>query len=456
MIQPERIRRLNAQPVVRGRYVLYWMQASQRAGCNHALEYAIARANGLGVPVVVAFGVTGDYPEANERHYAFMLEGLACVARDLKKRGIQFVVRHGSPERVAVEAAKGASLLVTDRGYLRHQHAWREHVAGHVGCEAIQVETDAVVPAETVSRKEEFAARTIRTKIHAHLKTFLVPPRETRPKQGSLAMRFNAPDRLDIEDVDGTLERLKIDRSVRRVRDYVGGADEADKLFTAFLHRKLADYATLRNEPSLDCVSHMSPYLHFGQVSPLDLALRVEESAAPRAAKDVFLEELIVRRELSINFVLYNERYDTYGCLPAWARATLRDQAGDRRAHVYSPDEFENAETHDPYWNAAQREMVLTGKMHNYMRMYWGKKIIEWSATPQEAFATALHLNNKYELDGRDPNSFAGVAWCFGKHDRPWTRRPVFGTVRWMNDKGLERKCDIKAYVTKVESMARP
>lgn len=454
MIHPERIRRLNANPVGRGRFVLYWMQASQRARCNHALEYAIERANALDQPVLILFGITDNYPEANERHYAFMLEGLACVSRDLRQRGIRFLAVHQPPHLAAVDLAKHASVLVTDRGYLRLQRAWREHVAENVECEAMQVETDVVVPADVVSRKEEFAARTIRPRIHIHLDQYLTPLSEIPLKRDSLTLKIDAKKTLDIENVDATLARLKIDRSVGRVRDYIGGSDAADKLFTLFLRRKLADYAELRNEPSRDFVSHMSPYLHFGQVSPLDLALRARDAQGPRESKEAFLEELIIRRELSINFVLHNAHYDTYECLPAWARATLRDHAKDRRAYTYTLDEFERSRTHDPYWNAAQTEMVRTGKMHNYMRMYWGKKIIEWSATPEEAFATALHLNNKYELDGRDPNSFAGVAWCFGKHDRPWTRRNIFGTVRYMNDKGLERKCDIRAYVNKVDSIA--
>lgn len=457
VIEPERVRRLNDAPVAKGKYVLYWMQASQRARCNPAMEYAIERANALGVPLVVLFGVTDNYPEANERHYAFMLEGLAGTARELKQRGIQLVVKHASPERACVDLACEASLLVTDRGYLRLQRAWREQVAERVACEAMQVEGDVVVPVDVVSRKEEYAARTIRPRIHQHLERFLVPLKQVPLNHDSLALRFDAADTLNITDVDGSLARLKIDRSVGRVRDYTGGSDAAEKLFTAFLNRKLADYAQLRNEPSKDYVSHMSPYLHFGQVSPLELALRARDATtAPRESRDAFLEELIIRRELSMNFVLHNPHYDTYDCVPGWARATLRDHEKDRRRHVYSDEEFEQAKTHDPYWNAAQTEMVRTGKMHNYMRMYWGKKIIEWSASPEEAFRVALWLNNKYELDGRDANSFAGVAWCFGRHDRPWTRRDIFGTVRYMNDKGLERKCDIRAYVNKVHSIPGP
>jgi len=200
----------------------------------------------------------------------------------------------------------------------------------------------------------------------------------------------------------------------------------------------------------------MSPYLHFGQISPVRLAMAVRDAKSGQESdRDGYLEELIVRRELAVNFVYYTQDYDRYTCLPEWARKTLAEHAGDPREHKYSQDVLESAQTHDPYWNAAMREMKQTGFMHNYMRMYWGKKILEWSETPENAFATTLAINNKYFLDGRDPNSYAGVAWVFGKHDRAWFERPIFGKVRYMAASGLERKCDIKAYVEKVDGRVR-
>ncbi len=207
-------------------------------------------------------------------------------------------------------------------------------------------------------------------------------------------------------------------------------------------------YEELKNDPTKECVSNMSPFLHFGQISPLHIALRVSETDSP--GKDAYLEELIVRRELSVNFVFYNKNYDAFEGLPEWAKKTLKEHEKDPREYVYTLEELENAETHDPYWNAAQREMTLRGKMHGYMRMYWGKKIIEWSRTPENAFKTAVYLNNKYELDGRGPNGFTGVAWCFGKHDRPWKERPIFGKIRYMNANGLKRKFDADGYVAKI------
>jgi deoxyribodipyrimidine photo-lyase len=188
----------------------------------------------------------------------------------------------------------------------------------------------------------------------------------------------------------------------------------------------------------------MSPYLHFGQISPLEIALQVLQSSSQ--GKESYLDELIIRRELAINYVFYNHNYDSFNGLPQWAQKTLLSHKSDERTYTYSLIQLEKADTHDAYWNAAQREMITTGKMHGYMRMYWGKKILEWSSSPEEAFKTALYLNNKYELDGRDPNGFAGIAWCFGKHDRPWASRPIFGNIRFMSAEGLKRKFDVEKY----------
>jgi deoxyribodipyrimidine photo-lyase len=256
---------------------------------------------------------------------------------------------------------------------------------------------------------------------------------------------------FDIQDVGNALSKLRIDRSSEKVNAFQGGIKEALRHLEIFLDEKLDRFPELRNNPTLDYLSHMSPYLHFGQISPLYIALKVKQTKSPGI--EAFLEELIIRRELSMNFVFYNDRYDSFDGLPEWARKTLRSHQKDKRQYLYRLEELEQANTHDPYWNAAQKEMVVKGKMHGYMRMYWGKKIIEWSKAPEEGFHAALYLNNKYELDGRDPNGFTGVAWCFGKHDRPWGERPIFGNVRYMNDKGLKRKFDADDYVRMVNKL---
>jgi len=448
MIQKERVKALNKKETRKGTYVLYWMQASQRSEYNHALEYAISKANDLHQPVVVFFGITDRFPEANERHYWFMLEGLKNVQRSLKNRGIRMVVQHLSPERGAVQLAKQASIVVVDRGYLRIQTQWRAYAADRIGCPLIQVETDVVIPVEDASPKEEYAAATLRPKVLRKLDRFRVPLKENDPIIDSFSFDF---DSFPIDDVPKAISKLRIDRSVKKASDFRGGTDQAKKHLRNFLTDKLDHYAELRNDPTLDYLSKMSPYLHFGQISPLYIALEVSKTKSP--GKEAYLEELIVRRELSMNFIYYNERYDSFECVPEWAQKTLKSHQKDRRSYLYTFEEFEHAQTHDAYWNAAQMEMVLGGKMHGYMRMYWGKKILEWSKTPEQAFQTALHLNNKYELDGRDPNGFAGVAWCFGKHDRPWGGRAVFGNVRYMNEGGLKRKFDADGYVNKIRRL---
>jgi len=450
MIQKERIEALNHRDIQKGRFVLYWMQASQRTEYNHALEYSILRANELRQPVVAFFGIADHFPEGNERHYYFMLEGLRNVKRSLEERGIKFVIRHGSPEAGVVSIAKDASLAVVDRGYLKIQKEWRNYAAQRLDCPLIQVESDVIVPVEEASPKEEYAAATLRPKLNAKLNHFLVPVKETDPIADSLSFDFERS--FDIEDIDRAMSKLRIDRNVKKVSDLHGGTEEAKKHLQVFLGDKLDDYADLRNDPTQDYFSSMSPYLHFGQVSPVYIALKTLETKSP--GQGAFLEELIVRRELSVNFVFYNDDYDSFNAVPAWARKTLMAHQKDKREYVYTLEELEGAGAHDPYWNAAQREMVFKGKMHGYMRMYWGKKIIEWSRTPEEAFQNALRLNNKYELDGRDPNGFAGIAWCFGKHDRPWGERPIFGSVRYMNDKGLKRKFDAEEYVNKMSKLA--
>ncbi|HEX3358013.1 MAG TPA: deoxyribodipyrimidine photo-lyase [Tepidisphaeraceae bacterium] len=454
MIQSSRIKILNGAKVrPDGRYVLYWMQASQRTRFNHALEFAIAQANELQLPLLVCFGLMDDYPEANARHYAFMLQGLRDVDEDLTHRGIKLVVKHGPPPKVALHYAKYAALLLCDRGYTRHQKAWRVEVAEGAACRVIQVETDCVVPVEIVSNKAEFAARTIRPKIHRNLKEYLAPLHQLKLKRSSLHLRIKG--NIDVANPDGALSKLKLDRSVSPSSHFLGGAHEAQRRLRQFISNGINGYAYGRSEPAAGRVSHLSPYLHFGQISPLEIALAVQNARNVSAQdREAFLEELIVRRELAINFVNFNPKYDRFDALPVWVKQTLKFHSTDRRPYVYSLAKLEDANIHDPYWNAAQKEMTITGYMHNSMRMYWGKKILEWTRSPKKAFETALHLNNKYFLDGRDPNSYANVGWLFGLHDRPWTRRPIFGTVRYMNAGGLERKFDIDAYINWVKSLA--
>jgi deoxyribodipyrimidine photo-lyase len=361
-------------------------------------------------------------------------------------------------------------MIVTDRGYLRHQRAWRETVAEQAGCPVVQVEGEAVLPVEQVSGKAEWAAASFRPKVRRLLAEYApwaaVDPAGTRhappgsraprpPRRDSLGLRLEAQV-LGAAALEGgaaapVLKRLRPDPGVPPVEGLRGGASQALARLRRFVRGPLAEYHLAVDNPGTNLQSGLGPYLHFGQISPLTVARAVAGArGVQEGARQAFLEQLIVRRELSLNMVQYDPAYDRYESLPEWARGTLARHARDRRPYLYDRAALERAETHDPYWNAAMREARRTGVMHGYMRMYWGKKILEWSETPQQAFATALLLNNRWSLDGRDPNSFAGVAWCFGRHDRPWPERPVYGLVRTMTSAGLERKFDMEGYLRRV------
>jgi deoxyribodipyrimidine photo-lyase len=446
MIQKERISHLNSDMIQEGSYVIYWMQASVRAHYNHALEYAIQTANELNKPLLIYFGLTDNFPEANQRHYHFLLEGLRETQDSLKSRGLQMVIIFEKPPEGAVKLAEDASLMVTDCGYLPMLREWRHETAKIIECPLIQVESDVVVPVETASPKEEYTAGTIRRKIQKNMNKFMIPLKRRKIHHSSLDLEFES---LNLTDIKKVIKDLKIDDSVKKVNWIQGGNKTALNQLESFLETKLVNYGTLRNDPTLNYLSNMSPYLHFGQISPLYIALSVIATSGPGI--EPYLEELIIRRELSMNFVFYDQNYDNFNCLPEWAQKTLLEHARDPREYSYTLEELENAETHDPYWNAAQKEMVYMGKMHGYMRMYWAKKILEWTKNPLQAYYTALYLNNKYHIDGRDPNGYAGVAWCFGKHDRAWKERDVFGKVRYMNENGLRRKFKIDLYVERIE-----
>ncbi len=447
VVEPERVRHLNDRPLQGGRYVLYWMQASQRGSGNPALAHAISLADELRLPVVVGFGLTPSYPEATLRPYAFMAQGLQEVARDLEERGIRWVLRVGEPPAVALALAQDAALLVTDRGYLRHGRAWREEVAARAPCPVVEVEGDAVVPVELAYSRGAWSAAVLRRRITPLLPRFVRPLPERAPRRSSRGIDVPGEDPESLPEL---LARLPIDRSVPPV-SLPGGTAAARARLAQFLEQGLPRYAAERNDPGAAATSGLSPYLHFGQISPVEVALRVQGSGGPGA--EAFLEELVVRRELALNFVLYNPNYDTFEGLPPWAQATLRRHAADPRPALYSPAELEEGRTEDPIWNAAQTELRLTGAIHGYLRMYWGKQILLWVPQPEEAFRIALHLNNRYALDGRDPSSYAGVGWCFGLHDRPFPERPVWGKVRPMTRRGIEGKFDLGPYLARVQAL---
>ncbi|MFO8062975.1 MAG: deoxyribodipyrimidine photo-lyase [bacterium] len=435
----DRIQLLNNRTRSDGEYVIYWMQQSRRAEDNHALEYGVKRANELNKPLLTVFVLT-DFPDANARHYRFMLEGIIETAERLRQRGIVFKILRGDPEVIIPDECKSASLLITDRGYLRIQRQWRKSIAQSINIPMFQIESDAVVPVESASDKEEYAAYTIRKNIMNEFAQYLQLPQ----KENVNNKREWKDAEYDIEDL---LETISMDKSVK-FSIFDGGEDKALEVLKDFMENNIEYYSELSNDPGKNLQSNLSPYIHFGQISPL----RIVDSALSRNADD-FIEQVLVRRELALNFIYYNDNYDSLEGLPDWAKKTMREHKEDKREYDYSRKQFENSRTHDKYWNAAQREMVLTGKMHGYMRMYWGKKIIEWTDSYEKAYDIMLNLNNKYELDGRDPNGFTGVLWCFGKHDRAFRERPVLGKLRYMSRKGLERKFDMDSYIKRVNSL---
>jgi deoxyribodipyrimidine photo-lyase len=434
------------------KYVVYWMQQSQRVHYNHALNHAIELANSYQLPLVCFFGLDDTYKDANERSYAFMLEGLKEVKETLYKLGITFVLRFGKPHEAILSLLDEAQALIMDRGYLRHQRAWRKDLFHKINHEADllidMVDTDLIVPVHIASNKSEYGAYTIRPKIkrlYEDYRDFKKLEILTNKK----LLDIKSDD--DLNDIKALIKRLDIDHSVPMSPYYHGGYQAASHLFSTFIQDKSDNYP-ISNDPSTNYTSLMSMYLHFGQISSLELLerlyLALEQGQLKGESFDQYIEQLLIRRELAFNYVFYHQGYDNFETMTEnWAYQTMNAHEFDHKTYLYDLETLESYKTHDIYFNAAMKQMVKTGYMHNYMRMYWAKKIIEWTPSFKIAYETTIYLNNKYFIDGRDPNSYAGVAWCFGKHDRAWTEREIFGKLRYMNAKGLERKFDIIEYV---------
>jgi deoxyribodipyrimidine photo-lyase len=427
-----------------GAAVVYWMQRAQRAWDNPALDTAIALGNLLHKPVVVFFGLNPFIAGATHRHYRFLAEGLRDIADGLTQRGVGFVLRAYPHHRLMPFLDEvPPAVLVGDENPLRQADAWRETVASLVRTPFWTVDADVVVPSVLIET-QQYAARTIRPRLQRRLDEFLVPSPEP---VAAVAWRPARPVATVPPGV-AILDGLPIDRRVGPVDTLRGGTSEARLHLRRFIAARLDAYDTARNHPELEGTSQLSPYLHFGHIGPREVALAVRDSGGAPASVAAFLEQVIVRRELAVNFVRYNHAYDRLEGCEGWARQTLRRHQPDARPHLYAPEQFEAAATHDPLWNAAQRQMMTAGWMHGYVRMYWAKKLLEWSATPEQAFDTAVALNDRYELDGRDPNGYTNIAWAIGgKHDRPWPSRPVYGTVRSMSFASTSKKFDANRYI---------
>ncbi|WP_459938961.1 deoxyribodipyrimidine photo-lyase [Desulfonatronum parangueonense] len=440
-VHPARTRRLSPGRSKAGP-VVYWMSRDQRVRDNWALLFAADRAAENGVPLIVLFCLSPTFLNAAIRHYDFLLKGLAEVESSLRAHRIAFALRLGEVVPSVIDFLRNthAGMLVTDFDPLRIKRQWKQDVTAEVDIPVFEVDAHNIVPCWETSPRQEYAARTIRPKIHRRLDEFLTdyPSLATLPA--------TMPD-LPPVDWQEARSSLKVDMNVPEVDWLRPGEEEAKTMLRAFLDHRLEQYEQ-RNDPNADVLSNLSPYLHFGQLSAQRVALEVMNSNKSPAPREAFLEELIVRRELADNFCWYNKDYDRVDGFPDWAKKTLDKHRKDSREHVYELEAFETAATHGDLWNAAQKEMVSTGKMHGYMRMYWAKKILEWTSSPEEAMSIAILLNDKYSLDGRDPNGYTGIAWSIGGvHDRPWFERPIFGQIRYMNAKGCARKFNVKSYI---------
>lgn len=455
-----RVRKLNEEPFrTSGEYVLYWSQMNRRVDSNHALAFAMELANERRLPVLVYEGLTCSYPYANDRMHTFVLEGVPETAKRLAALGIGYHFhlrrRQTDPNDRLYRLAARASAIVTDDypTFVARRH--NAAVPAKAGLACFAVDSSCVVPMQVLD-KREYAAYTIRPKIHRLLPHFLTPAPAPKPRKPYTLGATEEPTEVTAGNIPDLVAGCEIDHSVKPSLSHPGGRLAAEKTLSEFIAHRLRRYARERNEPSAHATSDLSPYLHFGQISALEAALAATVHAHEhKLIADEFLEELIVRRELAFNFARYSENPETLANLPAWALQTLGKHDRDKRDFVYSREQFEHAATHDALWNATQIELRLRGKIHGYYRMYWGKKIIEWSASHAEALATMIYLHDRYALDGRDPNTYTNILWCFGLHDRPWQERPVFGMVRYMSYEGMRRKTNVDAYLKEMEFLER-
>ncbi len=449
--------RRGGEPRSDGRCVVYWLQRAQRARENPALELAVQCGNALGLPVVAYFSVIPNYPNANFRHYHFLTQGLSDLAEGMQERGVGFVVRRptdGDTLEGFLEEVQ-AALVVGDENVCREPERWRAALARKLRIPFLTVDADVVVPSALFG-KAFVLLHHFRPHLHQQLPEFLRPVEPVEVRHVWTSPGWTKKVRSYDLGLDITQGFRNLDRSVGPVDTFVGGTKAGLQRLKEFTETQLADYDEQRNHPEVRGTSQMSPYLHYGHLSPITIALAVKDAEArgkcSKEVADKYLDELIGWRELAVLFCKYNPNYDNWECAEPWARKTLLAHAADARPWNYTLAQLESAETHDELWNASQREMVRDGWMHNYLRMYWAKKILEWSPDPATGFQWAVQLNDRYELDGRDPNGYAGIAWAMvGKHDRPWFDRPVFGLIRYMSGESTGKKFDSRRYMRQNE-----
>ncbi|MFO7875504.1 MAG: deoxyribodipyrimidine photo-lyase [Desulfovermiculus sp.] len=426
--------------------VVYWMSRDQRIKDNWAVIYAQERAVQANRGLVIIFCLQPWFLRAAWRQYHFMLRGLQETCKSSLELGIPFVLRCGHPPDVISDFVPNwdAESLICDFDPLRIKSQWRSEIVTRLKVPVFMVDAHNIVPCWEASSKQEYSARTLRPKIQRKLFDFLhpFPDLQFHPYQVS-GLTPQEPDWKE------TQKSLEVDTSISPVSWLAPGAAASKQILDEFVSFKLQNYAQKNNDPNASVLSNLSPYFHFGQIAPQQVALQVQgKEDMPSTTRDSFLEQMIIRRELADNFCWHNPDYDSFAGLPEWAQKTLHAHQSDPRPVLYSASQLEAGETHDDLWNAAQMQMVTEGKMHGYLRMYWAKKILEWTESPEQAIFVAMNLNDRYELDGRDPNGYVGVLWSVGGlHDHGFKQRPVFGTVRYMSYAGCRRKFDVQGFI---------
>jgi len=471
-----RIKILNKLEKVNSKSVVYVMSRDQRSENNFALWYALETANALELPTIVIFNLYKSVKNRTINHYNWMLTGLKEVSENLKKYNIKFyITEHKTPKQLAelIESEFNPYSILFDFSPLKGPIAFKEKFVEHSKSTCVVVDTHNIIPIWMASLKEEYGAYTLRPKIKKILKDYFEPAslkesKYTFDEKVSKDFLIN----VNIEDLLTSVIGDKVNSYNPIVKS---GESAAKKELKHFIEDKLIDYANTRNNPNFDSQSNLSAYLHFGQLSSLTAAIEVlnycyKQGVEPnfgfkeqvkdfdvltdrhklRLGAEAFLEELIVRKELADNYCYYNKNYDSLKGVKDWARKTLAEHTNNERENIYSLKELEYAKTNDEAWNAAQNQLIKTGKIHGYMRMYWAKRLLEWTNTPDDAVAYLIYLNDKYHLDGYDPNGYVGILWSIGGlHDRVWFERPIFGQIRYMNSNGLARKFDLKKYTEK-------
>lgn len=456
-----RSKQLNNQSPQKGDCVIYFMSRDQRVRDNFALIAAQEKALSLKLPLVVCFVFEPRLGNRSQEQSLYMLKGLQQVATDLSKLKISFIYKVGwcyANYKATIKQLKPATIFF-DFSPLGNAQLIQSKIAKLKLCEVVLVDTHNIIPAWFLSTKQEFAAHTIRRKVHQHLPSFLVEPPKLICHPYARGLEFmNANNDMAVEAISGY--------PVNSIIPMFKPGEQAARAQLKKALKNIDNYALGRNDPNQNAQTGLSPYLHFGQISSLRVVLELlketteppllfmestlasaSENPTKRDSINALIEEIVVRKELADNYCFYNPNYKNINGAHSWAQATLTQHASDGREFIYSLNQFEKAATHDTAWNAAQNQVLKTGKMHGYMRMYWAKKILEWSESPEQAIEFAMYLNDKYSIDGGDPNGYAGIMWSIaGVHDRPWFERPIFGKIRYMNYAGLKRKFDLSKY----------